>query len=99
MNNIKKLSLFFCLFLFSIKLFAGFAAGTMVKVPGGYKLIEELQPGDVVYSFNKAGDCNFSKVKKTISYFLPQIVLISVDDQVIVTAPQQTFYDPVNNTC
>jgi len=96
MHNIKKYSLFFCLFLFSIKLFSGFAAGTIVKVPCGYKLIEELQPGDIVCSINKSGEHNFSKVKKTISYLLKQVVLISVGDDVIVVAPQQTFYDPVN---
>ena len=98
MHNIRKYSLFFCLFLFSIKLFSGFVQGTLVKVPGGYKSIEKLQPGNTVYSINKYSECCLSKINKTTSYFLKQIVLISIGDDFILTAPKQIFYDPVNHS-
>ena len=98
MNNIIKYSLFFYLFLFSIKLFSGFETGTFVKIPGGYKLIEELQPVNTVFSINKYGKYCLSKINKTTSYLLKQIVLISVGEDFIIAAPQQNFYDPVNHS-
>ena len=65
----------------------------MVKVPGGYKRIDQLQSGNVIYSIAKSGDCCLSKIKRTTSYFLPKVVLISVGDDVITVAPQQKLYD------
>lgn len=97
MNLFLKSVFFLCLF-FSIKLFSGFAAGTMVKVPSGYKPIEQLETGDIVFSITKSGDCCLRKVTKTTSYFLSRTLLISVDNELIVAAPQQKFYDPKKNT-
>ncbi|MCX5922987.1 MAG: Hint domain-containing protein [Candidatus Dependentiae bacterium] len=94
MNKHLKSSLLLILFFFSLNLLPGFAAGTAVKIPGGYASIEQLKSGDIVYSITKSGDCFLSKVKKTTSYFLSRAVLISIGDDVIVTAPQQKFYDP-----
>ena len=94
MNKFLKFSFLLHFFLFSAQLFPGFASGTLIKVPGGYQDIDQLQPGDIVYSITKSGNSCLSKVQKTTSYFLPQLVLILVGDDVVAVAPQQKFYDP-----
>ena len=98
MNKVIKSFLVLYFLCLSNNIFSGFAEGTMVKVPGGYKSIEQLQPGHVVYSITKSGDCYLTRVKNRISYFLSRSILISVGDDVIIAAPQQKFYDPCKNS-
>jgi len=97
MNKLFKPCLFLHFLLFSPKLFSGFAADTIIKSPSGHTLIKQLQRGDIVYSITKSGDSCLSKVKKTTSYFLSRAVSISIDNDVIIAAPQQKFYDPQHN--
>ena len=96
MNAFFKQTFFLCFVFLSLKLFPGFAAGTIVKVPGGYKKIEQLQPGNFVYSMTKSGKYCLSKVKKTTSCFLSHGVAVLVGDDVFIAAPQQLFYDSQN---
>jgi hypothetical protein len=97
MNKYLKSLLFLIFLFFSTSLLPGFAVGTIVKIPGGYTFIELLQPGDIIYSITKSGDCCLNKVKKTTSYFLSKAVSVSIGDDVIIAAPQQKFYDPESN--
>lgn len=94
--NIKFIS-YLCLFLHSMFLHAGFATGTMVKVPGGYELIENLQPGDIVYSVMPSGNVCLNKIKRTTNYFLPNGIGIILNDDFIIAAPQQKWYLPQSN--
>jgi len=74
-------------------LFAGFAAGTLIKVPGGYREIEQLKQGDFVYSVNKNGSISINKITKTTSYFSSKAICIVLYEDVIITALKQKLYE------
>lgn len=68
-------------------LFAGFAAGTLVKTPKGYQTIENINVGDWIYSVTPHKTFKLSQVTHTTSYGLPHAIKI-------ITAPKQKIYLP-----
>lgn len=75
-------------------LYPGFAAGTLVKIPGGYTPIENLQVGDFVYSITPQRTYKLSKVTHTTNYALPKSIKIITANDIIIAAPKQKFYLP-----
>ena len=97
-NAMKKVLLIaqFCIIqiLFSNNLFAGFAAGTQVKVCGGYKSIEQIKVGDCVHAMSEGdgGGFHLSYVTDVTSYFLPQAVLFAIGNEFVICAPKQKLF-------
>ncbi|MBP9765346.1 hypothetical protein KBD08_03340 [Candidatus Babeliales bacterium] len=93
-----KTNRLFCLYLSilacNISLYAGFAAGTLVKTPKGYQPIESLQIGDFVYSVTPQRTYNISKVTHTTSYAQPTAIKMVTENDIIIAAPRQKFYLP-----
>ena len=50
----KGLLLLFFISSMSVVLGEGFPAGTLVLMRGGYKCIEDIEPGDLVYSHDQS---------------------------------------------
>ncbi len=73
-------------------LFAGFAAGTLVKTPKGYQAIENIQVGDLVYAITPQRTFKLSKVSHTTSYALPTAIKIVTENDIIIASPKQKFY-------
>lgn len=70
-----------------------FAAGTKVAVENGYKNIEDIKPGDYVYSYNL--DTNKKELKKVLETFIHQkdeIYTLKVNNQLIYTTEEHPFY-------
>lgn len=88
-----SLTFFLCLMVTKM-IFTGFAEGTLVKVPGGYSPIEELEIGDLVYAVKEDGNCSVSRVKFLSSFTGRKHVVLEVDGEQIVVATGQKFYHP-----
>ena len=93
-----KRFLFSIIFFLASHIFPGFAAGTLVKVCHGYKSIEEIQVGDLVYSATTSGRHDLCKVSAVTSYWMPQAVLALVEDDAVIASPMQKFFDPRTKT-
>lgn len=97
MIQLRMLIIFLTHFIFFHEVDAGFAAGTMVKVPGGYELIENLKSGSLVCTITADGNAQINRVQSAISYFLHRGILFIFEDDYIVAAPQQKYFLPLSN--
>lgn len=80
-----------------IKPTACFVAGTMVAVPSStgtaYAPIEQLMPGDYVYSYDvAAGICSINLIIDTTVRRANTVVEVSVTDETITTTEDHPFY-------
>jgi hypothetical protein len=69
----------------------GFLAGTLVKVPGGYKAIETLNVGDDVCCRNAAGDEEVRSITTTRAQHPEVYIALKIEDQELVTEKGQLF--------
>jgi hypothetical protein len=93
----NKIIIFFLLFLSSTILFSGFPAGTQVKIPGGYKSIEQIKVGDLVFAIKPDGNCAITSVVQAVSYTWHKYMLIEIGDCAIIAVTGQRFYSPIEN--
>ncbi|MCX5922998.1 MAG: polymorphic toxin-type HINT domain-containing protein [Candidatus Dependentiae bacterium] len=89
--------LYALLFVFPAFIFAGFPSGTQVKIPGGYKSIEKIKIGDLVFAIKPDGHCAITSVVQVASYTWHKYMLIEIDDSVIISVTGQRFYNPIEN--
>lgn len=92
MKSIKLILILLLSFFISHEIYSGFASGTLVKIPDGYEAIENLVPGDIVYSFDSQGNTQISKVKEIVSYVSSRAIRIKIQDDFITTLPSQKYY-------
>ncbi len=98
MKFIFKLVCFFLLFLtyfnFTTSLYApGFIAGTLIRTPKGYTEIEQLSFRDKVICCNPKKRAYINSVITDLkSQFLPELIQITVADELISAAPDQLFF-------
>jgi RHS repeat-associated protein len=72
---------------------ACFVAGTLIFTENGYIPIEEIQPGDLVYSENPdTGEKALKSVVQTFVRETNDIVHLRVGDQNITTTPEHPFW-------
>lgn len=91
------------LFLFIISVFhqlhaEGFAAGTMIKVPDGYTIIENLHIGDYVVCYDSNKNYIASKVACINKKSVEQCVRIAISEESLSLACDQRLYKEDNNT-
>jgi hypothetical protein len=76
-----------------------FNKGTKIYTPNGYKNIEELTPGDIVYSLGKNEKMEETKVLKLLTHTKKPIYgsaeIILEDNNSIKTTLNHSFYDPI----
>ena len=73
-----------------------FIAGTAILISNGVKNIEEIQPGDCVWSWDETtGDVELKKVVETYVNETDELVHVFVNGEEIVTTPAHPFYSPV----
>lgn len=72
----------------------GFVKNSLIKVPSGYKKIQDLEIGDVIY-----GSDNHEKiVVDTFEQQAPQFVRLTKNNEIIHVACHQKFYLPQQNS-
>ena len=91
---------FFLFYLLSVcDLYAGFAAGTLVKVPPrGYKPIEQLREGDHVFSIKEDGNIAISRITDVVEYRWHKYAHIKVENVEFDAVTGQRFYNPHGNS-
>ena len=89
--------LYALLFVLPAFIFAGFPSGTQVKIPGGYKSIEQIKIGDLVFAIEPDGNCDITSVVQVASYTWHKYMLIEIDDSAIISMTGQRFYNPIEN--
>ena len=69
-------------------------AGSWVKIPGGYKLIEDLDVGDIVssYEFGSKDTLSEAQVLKILRTKSTTAVQLFVGSTCVLTTPMQRFY-------
>ena len=73
-----------------------FTAGTMVLTAEGEKRIEELEPGDLVWSYEPAGGRQeLKEVVQTYENETEEVVHIHAGGKEITATPHHPFYSPV----
>lgn len=97
MIQLRTLIMFLTNFIFFHEIHTGFAAGTMVKVPNGYELIECLKLGSLVCSVTADGNAKLSRVQSITSYFLRRGIVFVFENDFIVAAPQQKYFLPLSD--
>ncbi len=71
-----------------------FSGDTLVMTASGAKPIAELVEGDLVLAFNEAnGQLEVHPVTDTISHIDPEIVLLTIDGEVLETTAGHPFYE------
>ncbi len=76
---------------------AGFAGNTLVKTPHGYVPIRQLAVGDAVYGINRDGIVSPTIITHKVSYKRKKYLVISVQDQTLITAQGQKFLLPLEH--
>jgi hypothetical protein len=72
---------------------ACFPAGTPIAVKGGYKKIEDVQKGDLVWSWNEeTGDLALKRVVATMRKQSDALIEIQVADETIRATPEHPFW-------
>lgn len=72
---------------------ACFVAGTSVAVASGYVAIETLQPGDLVWAWDKeTGDVALKPVKQLFIKESDELIHLTVNGEEITTTPTHPFY-------
>lgn len=84
--------LFFALIFQSI--YPGFAAGTLVRTPLGYKNIENLNIGDFIYSYDTRGNTYVDIIKHISTHQNARSFGVMVEDYFVTVSPDQRFYLP-----
>lgn len=70
-----------------------FVEGTLVSTVNGNKAIEDIQLGDLVYSYNEeTGEVGIKSVTQTFVHETDRLVHIKVDGQIIDTTEEHPFY-------
>ena len=70
-----------------------FVAGTLVKTEDGYKRIEEIREGDIVYSFDELNnEIVLREVKNLITNSVDEIIKIETENQIIEASLEHPFY-------
>lgn len=85
--------LLFPLFFFILCHAEGFGPGTLIKVPDGYKRIENLCVGDHVISHDPAKNTVISRISHTAKKSINSYIRIHVADGCICAANDQQLYD------
>jgi len=71
-----------------------FSGDTLVMTAGGAKPIAELVEGDLVLAYNEAtGKVGPYPIVDTISHIDPEIVLLTIDGELIETTAEHPFYE------
>ncbi|SDM86461.1 polymorphic toxin-type HINT domain-containing protein [Acetanaerobacterium elongatum] len=74
---------------------ACFVAGTLVAAKDGYKPIEQIKTGDLVWSENpETGEKGLKRVVQNFIRQTDEFVHLKVDGQNITTTPEHPFYVP-----
>ncbi len=84
-------------YYFSNFAYAGFAGDTLVKTPYGYVPIKQLVVGDAVYGINRDGIVSPTIITHKVSYQRKKYLVISVQDQTLITAQGQKFLLPLEH--
>ncbi|UYZ63418.1 polymorphic toxin-type HINT domain-containing protein [Hymenobacter weizhouensis] len=72
-----------------------FVAGTPVAVEGGYKNIEEVRVGDLVWSWHEeTGELALKPVLQTMRHEATTLVELQVGPASVVTTPEHPFWTP-----
>jgi hypothetical protein len=98
----KKLHFYFLLLYFFTAISQlypcdGFAIGTLVKIPGGFKKIEALKEGDIVSSYDFSGSkktFSEAQISKIIHTKISSALQLYVGSTRITTTTSQSFYSP-----
>ena len=70
-----------------------FIAGTQVLTENGYKNIEEIQKGDIVWAFDdKTGDLQPKKVTETYTLEFSQIFKLFIGDEIVEVTHEHPFF-------
>ena len=70
-----------------------FVAGTLVKTKDGYKRIEEIEEGDIVYSFDELNnEIVLREVKNLITNTVEESIKIQIQNKEIETTSGHLFY-------
>lgn len=70
-----------------------FVAGTLVKTKDGYKRIEEIEEGDIVYSFDELNnEIVLREVKNLITNTVEKSIKIQIQNKEIETTSGHLFY-------
>lgn len=98
-HSAKNILISFLLLTFSVTTHSrGFAHGTLVKTPRGYRYIEDIRAGDMVIAFNcKQKMFVVNRVTKTVSYTSNNCAKIICQNESIITDYNQQFYDKDSN--
>ncbi len=86
-------TLFFMLLIHSLT-FPGFIAETLVKTPHGYKEIQSLKKGDLVYGVSQEGHISITSITHTTSYSATEHTNVTIESIRIITACKQKFFLP-----
>ena len=70
-----------------------FVAGTPVMTENGIAAIEDIKPGDMVYSEDRAtGEKGLKRVLRTFANTANELVHISIGEETISSTPSHPFY-------
>ncbi len=76
-----------------ICVFACFPEGTPISVKDGYKNVEDIEVGDLVWAFNeKTGESDLKPVVNTMQNEVDTTVKITLEDEVIESTVEHPFY-------
>jgi len=76
-----------------ICVFACFPAGTPISVKDGYKNIEDVQVGDLVWAYNEeTGESDLKPVMDTIQNEVDATIKITLEDEVIESTVEHPFF-------
>jgi len=76
-----------------ICVFACFPAGTPISVKDGYKNVEDVQVGDLVWAYNeKTGESDLKPVVNTMQNEVDTTVKITLEDETIESTTEHPFY-------
>ncbi|MCX5923783.1 MAG: hypothetical protein NTU89_04470, partial [Candidatus Dependentiae bacterium] len=84
-----KISLYAIILASCSFMFSGFPAGTQVKIPGGYKPIEQLRVGDLAFAVKPDGNCTITSIVQTASYTWHKYMIIEIDGELIISVTGQ----------
>ena len=87
--------LFFALIFQSI--YPGFAAGTLVRTPLGYKNIENLNIGDFIYSYDTRGNTYVDIIKHISTHQNARSFGVMVEDYFVTVSPDQVKVDYIKS--
>jgi hypothetical protein len=94
-STIQKLFFTILLLLPSYTSFPeGFSAGTLVKTPGGYTLIEQLKNGDKVISCDSGGKLICGIVSRIQKQNTSSLLEVAIPSEKIYVVPNHKFFSP-----